>query len=99
YCNTNYALLPSIIEQVSGKPFDMFMQQRLFEPLNMNNSDYKVGSVDCVVCGHYPNGDVKRPFYLDGVLGDKGLFSTVSDLYKFYREIKNPTLVHDSITL
>jgi CubicO group peptidase (beta-lactamase class C family) len=39
-----HAVLPRIIEIVSGTPFNEFMQERLFEPLAMDNSYFKVPS-------------------------------------------------------
>lgn len=38
YCNTNYVLLASIVERLSGKPFAGFLQQRIFKPLHMDHT-------------------------------------------------------------
>lgn len=38
YSNVNWMLLTKIVEKVSAMPFDQFMEERLFEPLAMNNS-------------------------------------------------------------
>jgi CubicO group peptidase (beta-lactamase class C family) len=38
YSNANYILLASVIEQVSGVPFDEYVYGRLFEPLGMTSS-------------------------------------------------------------
>ena len=38
YSNTNYALLGLIIEKVDGRPLATAMQERLFEPLGMQNT-------------------------------------------------------------
>jgi CubicO group peptidase (beta-lactamase class C family) len=38
YCNTGYMLLASVIEQVSGMPYEKFMQRRIFRPLGMKNT-------------------------------------------------------------
>ena len=38
YCNTNYALLASIVEKVSGQNFADFMEQNIFKPLGMTES-------------------------------------------------------------
>ncbi|AKS36432.1 D-Ala-D-Ala carboxypeptidase [Mycolicibacterium goodii] len=38
YCNTNYALLGVVAEQVGGRPLAEQFQQRLFEPLGMRNT-------------------------------------------------------------
>lgn len=38
YSNTNYAILASIIERVSGKTYGDFLSQNIFKPLNMNST-------------------------------------------------------------
>lgn len=89
YCNTNYALIPILIERVSGLTFERFMAQEVFSPLEMDSTHFldpwSRMSDEYKVIGHYPNGDPKRPFYLDGVIGDKSLYSSVLDLHKLYQ--------------
>jgi len=38
YSNTNYAILASIIERVSGKTYAEFLSQHIFKPLNMQST-------------------------------------------------------------
>lgn len=38
YCNTNYALLASIIERVSKDSYANFLNRNIFKPLQMNNT-------------------------------------------------------------
>lgn len=38
YCNTNYALLASIIERISGEAYSAFLSKNIFKPLKMNNT-------------------------------------------------------------
>lgn len=101
YCNSNYVILANIITEVSGVSFSDYMKNEVFEPLNMTLTHYQSADTNsCLgyrVYGHYPNGDYKRPFYLNGVVGDKGLYSSVEDLLRFYMQVKRPTLVSDSM--
>ncbi|MEQ9186847.1 MAG: serine hydrolase domain-containing protein [Cryomorphaceae bacterium] len=96
YCNTNYAVLPVLIERVSGLTFPLFMQQEIFAPLRMHRTHYldpwQKAPDAYRVLGHYPNGDPKRPFYLDGVVGDKSLYSSVEDLFKLYKAMQESDL-------
>lgn len=39
YSNTGYSLAATIVENVSGMPFETFMETRIFEPLGMDNTD------------------------------------------------------------
>ncbi|MCX6003965.1 MAG: serine hydrolase, partial [Chloroflexi bacterium] len=41
YTNLNYCLLGALVERVSGMPFEDFVQQRIFTPLDMTNSTLK----------------------------------------------------------
>ena len=39
YSNTGYNLAAAIVEKVSGQSFESFLETRIFEPLDMNNTD------------------------------------------------------------
>ncbi len=94
YCNTNYALLATVVENVSKMPFRDFMEANIFKPAGMKNSFIYHLPPDSLVNG-YRNAGI--PGYdqhgrrlvrvandhLNGVVGDKGMFSTVLDLYHF----------------
>lgn len=100
YINTNYALLANIVEARSGKPFDEFVKEEIFDPLDMENSfiynRWKLEEPENVAMGHHSWR--KRPMkmtddYLNGVMGDKGVFSSVTDLYKFDRALYSEKLI------
>jgi uncharacterized membrane protein len=38
YSNVNYAILALIVETVSGQPFDTYIQENIFNPLEMSNA-------------------------------------------------------------
>ena len=108
YNNINYALLASVVERVSGKHFEDFMRERIFEPLGMTHSFVYSMRDDTVVSpylpveaqGHdlYKKGPVKTPNdYLNGVMGDKIMFSTVEDLWKFNQALDKHVLLPDSL--
>jgi len=86
YCNTNYALLASIIEKVTEMKYEDFMQRYIFEPLGMNNTF--VYRAPKALPGHasynYRFNWARWPDnFADGVVGDKGIFSTVRDMYRW----------------
>lgn len=108
YNNINYALLASVVERVSGQHFEDFMRENIFGPLGMNRSyiysmrnDTAVSLyMDCDVQGHelYRSGPVREQNdYLNGVMGDKIMFSTVDDIYKFMQALDCNVLLPDSI--
>lgn len=108
YNNINYALLASVVERVSGQHFEDFMHDNIFAPLGMDNSfifsmrnDTAVSLyMDTPVQGHimYRRGpEVIQNDYLNGVMGDKIMFSTVADIHKFLVALDCNLLLPDSI--
>lgn len=108
YTNINYALLANIVERVSGQHFEDFMQEQVFEPLgmtrsyifSMRNSKKVQSHVNTDVQGHIMlSKGPKRAEddYLNGVMGDKMMYSTVDDLYKFCLALEHNTFLPDSI--
>ncbi len=88
YCNTNYALLASIVERVSQKRFPDYMQETFFTPLGMSSAwiyDVKGGKTTAQQTAiSYNSKWVKQkddPY--DGVYGDKGLYASISDMHKW----------------
>jgi CubicO group peptidase (beta-lactamase class C family) len=104
YCNSNYSFLANIVEQISETSFDEFVKQKIFIPLEMNNSFVYNMNGDSLVSqyisegvqGHRNKGwrNIKeRNDYLNGVMGDKGVYSSVEDLFKFNIALDSGLLV------
>ncbi len=78
YSGNGYIILGAIIEEVSGQPYDVFLEERIFEPLGMENSGYEGKSI---AVGYRSTGTkVPNPDMLFRYSAG-GLFSTVEDLY------------------
>ena len=108
YCNTNYALLANIVEEISGLYFEDFVEQRIFKPLQMDSSFVYNMRDDTIVSlyinkgvpGYYRRGWRWREMendYLNGVMGDKNIYTSVEDLYKYDRALDNFTLLPKEI--
>ena len=108
YCNVNYALLASIVERVSGKTFVEFMRDDLFDAIGMSSSFIYDMPTDTMVSMYLPDCvqgyylGRRRPRqaqneYLNGVKGDKVMFSNVGDMYRFKLAIDYGLLVPDTI--
>jgi CubicO group peptidase (beta-lactamase class C family) len=104
YCNTNYAVLASVIEAITGESFASFAEQRIFDPLGMEDSfvyhmddDTTVSFyVETEVMGHNYRGwrpRRARNEYLNGVTGDKGVYTSIADLAVFDQAIDQSRLV------
>ena len=105
YCNTNYAILASVVERISGKTFDVFVRDEIFKPLQMNHSFVYNLNGDSVISYQIPvgvpgykyGGRYARKmgdYYLNGVMGDKGVYSTVEDMFKFNMALDAGTLIN-----
>lgn len=84
YCNTNFVLLASLVEKVSGLPFPLYMKRNIFEPLHMNNTYVKTPDDSTQATNSYEwNGREWALDFSDGTYGDKNVFSTPRDLLKW----------------
>jgi CubicO group peptidase (beta-lactamase class C family) len=94
YNNTNFALLASIVEKVTGKRFPEYMKETFFDPLGMKNTwvrdvqNEKEERKHAISYSAAWRVQAEDPY--DGVYGDKNVFSTVEDMMiwdrAFYEE-------------
>ena len=100
YNNTGYILLGLIVEKASGMPFDQFITQKIFKPLQMDDSRIYSMINNCEVPnrvygfshyrgGHSPDENDIR----NGLVGEKGVYSSVIDLYKWDQALYTDVLV------
>ncbi len=89
YSNMNYNLLAGIIEKASGKPYDDFLQERLFRPLGMTATglyDPQVVVLNRAAGYDGEDGEVYNNilfFDTSYTVGAGGLQSSVGDLVKW----------------
>ena len=84
YTQTNYAILQRLVEQVSGTTFELFLDQRLFGPLQMRDTFFPTPTRQCAK-NYRSEGDgriVARPelAFPPFVHAAGGLCSSVNDL-------------------
>ena len=102
YSNTGYILLATIVERVSGMPFGKFLQDHIFEPVDMDDTSvypYVRGwdpAMPMRVFG-FKEEDGERVSndtnYLNFAKGDGGIYSTLNDLLKWDRVLCTEELV------
>lgn len=84
YCNTNFVLLASIVEKVSGVPFPEFMKKNIFEPLQMNNTYvFTINDTGRSTQSYDWRNSKWQMDFSDGTYGDKNVYSTPRDLLKW----------------
>ena len=98
YSNTGYAFLASIVESASGQNFEKFIQENIFNPLKMTNS-YVYNPKTAAsrksprAYGYSKKFKLDDITYLDGVVGDGGIYSNVDDLFKWDQALYTEKLV------
>lgn len=85
YNNSNYMYLAYIVEKLSGMDFRKYAEKYLFEPAGMKHSFvFDPANTKQIKKAAKGFESTVRPSvidYLDGVVGDKGIYSTVEDLF------------------
>ena len=90
YCNTNYALLALLVEQVTGKKFPVYLQQTFFGPLQMKNTFvYTPFDSVKVIYSYDWRGRSIALNPSDGVYGDKNIYTTPQDLLIWDRALSS----------
>ncbi len=101
YSNTGYFVLASIIEKITDMPFGDFVEANIFEPLQMNDSFVYRFEKD----KPHPNQLSGYRLYRgwrhitikgtvnDAVVGDKNVYTTTEDLYKWIYGLNNEKLI------
>jgi CubicO group peptidase (beta-lactamase class C family) len=99
YSNTGYAVLASVVEKVTGKKFELYLQEEVFSPLGMSDSfvfRYSGNSNSLPTMGFsrsWKRWNQIEPTIHDGIVGDKGIYSTPSDLLKWDQALQSNSLI------
>jgi len=80
YSSGGYTLLQLLIEEMTGNSFSIYMEQTLFEPLNMDQTGYALKEATATP---YKGGGEPWPQYQFIEQGSGGIYTTANDLAKF----------------
>ncbi len=98
YSDLGFILLAEIAERVSGQSFDQFLNRRVYYPMGMSDTVFNPQRRGRWTVNRIPPTEVdeqyrntriraevhdERAFYMGGIAGHAGLFSTASDMAKF----------------
>lgn len=98
YSNVGYSLLAAVVEVVSGKPYDVYMRERLFAPARLTSTGYRV-NVPPTRRAHGYAADGKDWGTIEGrqptsdgptwhLRGNGGVLSTVYDMYRWHQTLE-----------
>ncbi|HKO82420.1 MAG TPA: serine hydrolase domain-containing protein, partial [Chitinophagaceae bacterium] len=84
YSNTNFVMLALIIEKISGQSFAAFMKEKIFGPLQMNDTYvYSLADSATAIHSFNYNNTLWQNDRMEGTAGDKNIYSTPKDLLKW----------------
>jgi CubicO group peptidase (beta-lactamase class C family) len=109
YSNLGYMVLAEVVKKVSGKDFNHYLQEHIFEPAGMDRTGIydrkEIKEVQNVARGYlfYPftgqyEQAIKVPefafhYAISGFEGDGNVYSTIADLFSLYKALKNHELI------
>jgi len=105
YSNTAYCLLSLIIEKVSGKRFPEFVQDNIFKPLKMDNSDVihhgleisnRAVGYECEN-DSFKISDAKQNLFFS-TRGDGGIYTSIDDYLKWIMAIQSGKVLNPHLT-
>ena len=89
YQNLMFIAAGQVIERVSGKPWDVFVKERILDPLGMTRTTTTIRDLkDNAAMPHNESGGTLRVLHrgnVDGAAAAAGLNSSVNDLSKWIR--------------
>ena len=97
YSNTNYFLLAAIIEKVTQREFGSWVDEQVFQKVGMQHtqiySDMDMRDIPNLAIGsenrkwHIPD------YYLNGITGDKGVYSCTDDMLKLHLALQEGSIL------
>jgi CubicO group peptidase (beta-lactamase class C family) len=103
YSNVGYSLLGIIVELVSGKGYEQYLNEHIFIPAGMKNTGYLLPRFDKArLAVGYRNGErwgsaMDRQWMADGpswhLRANGGILSTVGDMFLWYRALEGEKIL------
>jgi D-aminopeptidase len=99
YCNSGYQLLSRVIAQVSGQPFEQFLQQRIFAPLGLRDtcsvpSDFELhpgmATLHLMRPDSQGGGWRRGIFPTEELRGEGAMVSTIDDMLSWLAHLRAP---------
>lgn len=104
YSDLGFILLAEIVEDVTGQRIDQYLRGNLFSPMGMFSTHFKPKDVGSWLSQRIPPTEIddiynrgivqaevhdERAYFMDGVAGHAGLFSSVRDIAMFSQLLLN----------
>jgi CubicO group peptidase (beta-lactamase class C family) len=98
YSNTNFVLLATIVEKVTGTTYPDYLKRNFFEPFGMNET-YVFSLADSITAikSYYANGRVWNYDFLENTYGDKNIYTTPRDLLKWSLALSEGKVINQAL--
>lgn len=107
YSNAGYSVMATILEKVSGVPYETFLHDRLFGRAGMTTTGYNIPHWDLTRLsrGYGSHNDdqgtpLEKLWAADGpywnLRGNGGILSTVDDMYRWHLALRNRSVLPES---
>jgi len=99
YSNSGYVILAQIVEKVSGQRFSAFLQQNIFQPLEMNRSilydETRPPLQNAALSYELQNGAYQDISYApqNAVYGEDNIYTTLDDMFRWDQALYGEKLV------
>ena len=98
YSNTNFVLLALIIEKLSGEKYPEYMKEHFFDPLHMDDTYvFTPGDSATATPSFNYNNRLWQDDFLEWTYGDKNIYSTPRDLFRWSQALFNGKLIRPSL--
>ncbi|MDZ7719447.1 MAG: glycoside hydrolase family 3 N-terminal domain-containing protein [Balneolaceae bacterium] len=104
YSDLGFILLAEIVEVVSGKRLDQYVHDEFYNPMGMTSTTFNPENIGYTLTNRIPPTEIdtvynrglvhkkvhdERAYFMDGVSGHAGLFSSVQDIAKYFFMLLN----------
>ncbi|MCD8027029.1 MAG: beta-lactamase family protein [Clostridiales bacterium] len=93
YSNSAYYLLGDIIEKVSGKSYEDYLQENIFDPLSMTSTGFEAD--DTIAAGYQDVYDNSWELYPGVAYSAAGLITSVPDMLKWFDALSDNTILSE----
>jgi D-alanyl-D-alanine carboxypeptidase len=93
YSNANYVLLGQIVEEVTGRPLERVVLDRIFHPLDLDDTSYGTTAIGSPDEGPW----LGYPVVPGPVTGNTGIVSTVDDVAIFFAALLGGKLLRPDL--
>jgi D-alanyl-D-alanine carboxypeptidase len=97
YSNANYVLLGQIVEEVTGHPLERVVLDRIFRPLDLEDTSYGTAAIGSPDEGPWLGYPVVRYPVSGPIRGNAGIVSTVDDVATFFAALLGGQLLRPDL--